>query len=115
MSFEGSKGVEVSSIWETLQVERSSGLEIIPIGSMNEASEMTEVEISWLWDYYKFPDNFHVHAPRLEDRVTSSSVDRLAVYEEFLRVGLRFPLHPFIANVLDLYLVVSAQLAPNSF
>lgn len=64
---------------------------------------MTEVKVSWLRDYYKLLDNFHVNVPRPEDPITSSSLDCLAMYNEFFLVSLRFPLYPFIVNMLDLF------------
>lgn len=36
------------------------------------------------------------------------------MYEEFFRADLHLPFHPFIVNILDFYLVVPTQLAPNS-
>ena len=49
------------------------------------------------------------------DRVCFSPVGSVEVYEEALKAGLRFPLHPFIKRVLERFLLGLAQIAPNSW
>ena len=41
--------------------------------------------------------------------------DFITIYKELFRLGLRFSLHPFIANILDWYEVIPTQLALNFF
>lgn len=40
---------------------------------------------------YWIPNNFHLHALRPEDQVTSDLANYLIVYEEDLNANLRFP------------------------
>lgn len=70
---EGLEGAQVSTFQETLQAKHPSSSEIIPMGLVNEAFKMMEVEVLWLWDYCKFLDNFHFYVPSPGDRVTSGS------------------------------------------
>lgn len=65
--------VEVSSLQETLCADRLSSLEILLIGLAYESSLMIESKVLRIWDYYKFLNHIHVHMPRPDDRVTSSS------------------------------------------
>lgn len=76
---------------------------------------MIKAKNFYFCDKHKFSNTFHINVLGPEDQVTSSLVDRLVVHEEFFYADLRFPLHPFIINILDLYQVVLAQLASNSF
>lgn len=71
-----------------------------------ETSTMTEAEVLRMCEKYHLLSAFHVHAPRQKDRVNSYPADRMAVYEEFFRAGLRFHFHPFLVNILDFYRVV---------
>lgn len=95
--------------------DQSSSLEILLISPMSESSLITKSINLRLWEYYKFPNYIHVHTPRLDDRVTFGPSSYLAMYEEFFHDGLQLSLHPFILIVLDLYWIILAQLAPNSF
>lgn len=47
--------------------------------------------------------------------MTFDPVGFLAMYEEDLHVGLHFPLHPFIHNILQQYDVIPTQLSPYAF
>ena len=38
----------------------------------------------------------------------------MVIYEDFLKIGLRFPLHPFVMNFLKMYGVTMSELTPNS-
>lgn len=62
---------------------------------------------------YGIPVSVRLFIPTPDDRVTSRP-GRVAVYEAFLKAGLRLPLHPFITSLLDRYSLVPVQLIPNS-
>lgn len=81
---------------------------------MFEISTMIEDDIVKIREKYQISNDFHLHAPRPKDRVTSGPVNCLAVYED-LNTGLRFPLHPWIKDVLHRYDPILVQLGPNSF
>lgn len=69
---------------------------------------MTKRDVLQLQDYYKFLDCIHVHAPKLDDQVTSGPLGYLAMYDEFFNASVRFPFHPFIINVHDLFQIILA-------
>lgn len=64
---------------------------------------------------YLVPNSYHFHVVWLEDHVTTCLLDWLAIYEEFLKAGFWFLLHPFVISIFDFYEVILAQLMPNSF
>ncbi|XP_057251779.1 uncharacterized protein LOC130591855 [Beta vulgaris subsp. vulgaris] len=53
--------------------------------------------------------------PGREDTILSAPSGHFAVYRLALDAGLRFPLHPFISQVLHYYGIGHNQLAPNSW
>lgn len=67
---------------------------------------MAKNDIVGINEKYQISDDFHPHAPRQEDRVISSLVNDLAMYEEDLHAGLCFPLHNLIWDILHQYDVV---------
>lgn len=75
---------------------------------------MIKANIFKLCDKYKFSDTYHIHLLGPEDRVTSSPLNQLAIYEEDLHIDLYFLLHS-ILNIFDLYQIIPTQLTPNSF
>lgn len=85
------KEVGITPSRESLQVELSVGLRMLLVSPMAKVSMTTEAKIILLHYKYRFPGTFHIHILRLENRVTSSLVEYLAVYEESLRAGLWFP------------------------
>lgn len=67
-----------------------------PVRPMFEVSTVIEDDIARIWEMYQITKDFHLHVSRLEDWVTSSPADYLAMYEEDLHAGLHFPLHSLI-------------------
>lgn len=64
-----------------------------------------------------------IHAPRTlqfrectkHERITSQPIDSwVPIYAEYFKVGLRFPILPFILEVLEYHNIVLNQLTPNS-
>ena len=82
---------------------------------MFEESTLMEKELSWFRIKYSIPDEFQLWLPGVEEWVQNYPSGTLAIYEEDLAVGLRFPFHDLIVQVLNRYRIVLAQLAPNSF
>ena len=64
--------------------------------------------------HYRFPSGCVVSAPRDDERINNPPRDSFGLYIDHLKVGLRFPLHPFFSKIFELYLVVPGQLTPNS-
>ena len=50
-----------------------------------------------------------------EERVHNPPTGGVRVYEEALKAGLHFSLHPFIGKVLSKFSLSMGQVAPNSW
>ena len=49
-----------------------------------------------------------------DDRIHVPSAGSVGVYEEAVKAGLRFSLHPFVKRVMERFSFSLAQVAPNS-
>ena len=85
-----------------------------PLPPESQSSDITESEVLWLQGHFHLPLEYEVSVPGPEDRVSSPPDGRLAVYQDFLWGGLRFPIPEFVRSLLRFYNVVLAQLTPNS-
>ena len=77
-------------------------------------SELFEVDIERLRGHYHISRQYRLMASDEDGWVVRPPNSYIAVYEEFLRLGLQFSIHPFFVNILDFYEVVPAQLTLNS-
>ena len=85
-----------------------------PVPPESQASDITESEVLWLQDHFQFPVEYEVSVPGPEDRVVNPPDGRLAIYQDALWGGLRFPIPEFVRSLLRFYNVIPAQLTPNS-
>lgn len=65
------------------------------VGMALTMSRVTVIKIN------KIPDHIRITTPDPNDRVTSSLVGGIALYEAFLHAGLWLPFHLFILTLLD--------------
>ncbi|XP_077246438.1 uncharacterized protein LOC143886378 [Tasmannia lanceolata] len=79
-----------------------------------EENYLTRSMLGDIRNKYCVPPRFELKAAIEGDRACNESRD-LCIYEESMRVGFRFPLHPFFAAVLRYYGLAPAQVAPNSW
>ena len=82
------------------------------VGPSGTASILTRGDIAVIRERYGLTEA-NLVVPSRTARVDSGIVGCVAVYEGFLKAGLRFPLHSFIRNVLNFYQLVPSQLVPN--
>lgn len=61
------------------------------------------------------PKEIKLIVPSLEDNVMFSPPGCVTFYEDAFDARIRFPLHPFIKNILDFYMVTPTQFSPNGF
>lgn len=52
--------------------------------------------------------------PQPDERVDHPPLGTISVYDDHLKAGFQFPLHPFFVKIFNLYHVVPVQLTPNS-
>ena len=64
---------------------------------------------------YQIPEDVVLRIPDLDERACSSKYDDVAFYESDFKVGLRFPMQPFIWELLDRLNLSPGQLALNAW
>ena len=63
-------------------------------------SVMTIVDLERLRSLCFILDEFGLTLASTDDRIHVPSVGSVGVYEEAMKAGLRFPLHPFVKRVM---------------
>lgn len=86
----------ISSTTVKRHTRASLGLEL-------ERSKIQEADIDRLRSMYSILDDFKLTFPQLDDIVVFPSPRCIAFYDDVFNTGMRFPLHPFIINILDFY------------
>ena len=66
-------------------------------------------------DRYQIPDDVVLRILDLDERACSSKYDDVAFYKADFNVGLRFPLQPFMRELLDRLCLLPSQLTPNAW
>ena len=66
-------------------------------------------------DRFQFPERVRVRWPSDEDRAFHFFPSEICFYEAAFSCGLRFPVHPFIMELLDHFGIAPGQLMPNSW
>ena len=70
-----------------------------PLPPESQASDISESEVLWLQSHFQFPVEYEVSIPGPEDRVICPPDGRLAVYQDALWGGLRFPIPKFVRSL----------------
>lgn len=85
------------------------------LGSKLVRSEIHKADLERLRNEYYVPDNIRITILDLDDRVVFPSSRCVVFFEDAFDTSMQFPLHPFIANNLNFYLVISIQFSLNGF
>ena len=76
---------------------------------------MDSKTLSRFRDRIQFPDRVKVRLPREEERACHFSPREVCFYEAAFLSGLRFPVHPFIMELLGHFGIAPEELMPNSW
>lgn len=76
-------------------------------------SEIRIGELKRIRVAYHIPENVEIAVPTDEFKASRPPVGWWCCYEDQLKGGLRFPLHPFIPQLLSYYKTPVAQVVPN--
>ena len=93
-------------------------IRFLPLGEMGldmYQSVLTSEDIWRIRGYCFIPVEFDLEVPGPSDRVHCPPMGWLGIYEDSLKVGLRFPIHPFVIRLMTKYNMCLAQIAPNSW
>ena len=66
-------------------------------------------------DRFQFSERVRICRPNNEDRACHFFPGEICFYEAAFSCGLRFPVHPFIMEILDHFGIAPGQLMPNSW
>lgn len=64
--------------------------------------------------FYRIKHPYALYIPEHTETLCTPQTGCIAIYKAYLELGLRFPLHPFITEVLHSYCLSLCQLMPNS-
>ena len=78
-------------------------------------SVMTTADLERLQSLCFVPREFGLTLASRDDWIHVPPTDSVGVYEEAMKVGLHFPLHPFVKRVMERFSFSLAQVAPNSW
>ena len=84
-------------------------------GPKSFGSVMTVIDLETLRSFCFIPDEFRLVLATSGERVHVPPVGCIGVYEEAVKAGLRFFLHPFVKRVMERFFLSLAQVAPNSW
>ena len=87
----------------------------IQIGPKSFGSVLTIAYLDALRGSCFIPSEFQMVLEGPQERVHNPPAGGVGVYEEALKVGLHFSLHPFVGKVLDRFALGMAQVASNSW
>ena len=66
-------------------------------------------------DRFQFPEEVRICLPRKGEKACHFLLGEVCFYEAAFRCGLRFPVHPFIMELLNDFNVTPGKLMPNSW
>ena len=78
-------------------------------------SELAVDDLGMAQGFCFIPAKFGVELARPKERVHQPPLGRLGIYEEALKAGLRFSLHPFIIKLIKDLTLNPSQTVPNSW
>ena len=76
---------------------------------------MTVIDLDTLWGFHFILTEFHMVLIGPEERVHTPLAGCVGVYEEAMKAGLHFFLHPFVKKVMERFFLSLAQVALNSW
>ena len=89
--------------------------EIRAFHALKEVCGLDSKTLSRFRDTFQFPDRFRVCLSHEEERACHFSPAEVCFYEAAFLYGLRFPVHPFIMELLGRFGIAPGQLMPNSW
>ena len=89
--------------------------EIRAFHALGEVCSLDEETLSRFRSRFQFPDRVRVRLPHGEERACHFSPRVVCFYEATFLCRLRFPVHPFIMELLGHFNIAPGQLMPNSW
>ncbi|KAK9991956.1 hypothetical protein SO802_026941 [Lithocarpus litseifolius] len=93
----------------------SSVREVRAFHALDEVCGLDGDTLARFRDRFQFSDRVRIRLPREEDRACHFLLGEVCFYEAAFQCGLRFPIHPFLMELLDSFGIAPTQLMPNSW
>ena len=93
----------------------SSRREVRAFHALGEACALDSDTLSKFRDRFQFPERVRIRLPHKEERACHFSPREVCFYEVAFQCGLRFPIHPFIMELLNHFNIASRTLMPSSW
>ena len=88
------------------------------IRSFNALKEECTLDADTIFKYrdkFQFPKEVRIRFPQEGEKACHFSPGEVCFYEAVFQCGLRFPIHPFIMELLNHFNITPGQLIPNSW
>lgn len=82
--------------------------------ALKEECSLNEETLSRYRDRFQFPKETRIRLPRSSEKSCAFAHGEVCFYEVAFLCGLRFPIHPFIMELVHYFNIASGQLMPNS-
>ena len=83
--------------------------------TLNEECGLDADTLGRFKDRFQFPKRVKVRLPSKEERACNFFLRKVCFYESSFACGLRFPVHPFLMELLDHFGIAPGQFMPNSW
>ena len=93
----------------------SASCEVRAFYALNEECGLDADTLSRFKDKFQFPERVRVHLPSKGEWACNLFPGKVCFYESSFSCGLRFPVHPFLIELLDYFSIAPGQLMPNSW
>ena len=88
--------------------------EVRAFSALGEECSLDVEILSRFSNRFQIPERVKVRLPRKEERACHFSLGEVCFYEAAFLSRLRFPIHPFITELLNHFKIDPGQLMPNS-
>ena len=85
-----------------------------PFHALKEKCTLKAIVFDKFRDRFQFPDETRARLPRKGEKACTFAHGEVCFYKAAFLCGLRFPVHPFIMELLNHLNIASRQLMPNS-
>ena len=84
-----------------------------PYTALDEECGLDVETLSCFWDQFQFLERVQIRLPHKEEQACHFSLGEVCFYEAAFQSGLRFPIHPFIMELLNHFNIAPKLLMPN--
>ena len=93
----------------------SAPREVKAFYALNEECGLDDDTLGRFKDRFQFPEWVRVRLPSKGERACNFFPGEVCFYESSFACGLRFPVHPFLMELLDHFGIAPGQFMPNSW